>query len=175
MKKIATILGVLFAFAFVTAPAIAQAPQPYPNRVVKLIIGFPAGQATDILGRQLAERMSAAFGQPVIVENRPGQSGSMALDTLARSAPDGYTMILAASGGLGLWIGMLFPKGTPADIVSKVSTQLNKDLTDPELVRKFVELGAVPHPSSPKDFAQFIKAEYVRVGKLVQESGAKAD
>jgi tripartite-type tricarboxylate transporter receptor subunit TctC len=74
--------------------------QAYPNKVVKLMVGFPAGQGTDTLARILAERLSASLKQQVIVENRPGQGGSIALAALAKSPADGYTIMLSSNGAL---------------------------------------------------------------------------
>jgi tripartite-type tricarboxylate transporter receptor subunit TctC len=320
------VLPVALCGGAVATSAHADAPAGYPTKMIKLMVGFPAGQATDLVARMLAERMSTAFGQPVIVENRPGQGGTLALNAIAHSAPDGYTMILAASGGLvtnphlfkdfpfnplndfepvslvaelplalvvnpskpfndmksfldqakanpgklnyastgngtsshlameslkratqidlvhvpypgsvkaltdliagnvdvmfdnvavtqqlinagklkvlavgsrkrlaqfpnvptltesgfpalpaGFWLGMLFPKGTPAAIVSKVNAQVAKDLADPVLQKKLLETGTIPRASSPQEFAKFIREEYMRMGKVVRDSNIKAE
>ncbi len=72
----------------------AQAQAAKGPRVVKIIVGFPAGQATDIVARQLAEKLPAVTGNNYIVDNRPGQGGSLAMGVLAKSAPDGGVMML---------------------------------------------------------------------------------
>jgi len=74
--------------------AIAQ--EPYPSRPVRFILPFPPGGGTDILGRIIAERLSASLGQPVVIENRGGAGGNVGAEAAARSAPDGYTILLAA-------------------------------------------------------------------------------
>ena len=88
--------------ALLTAGSVALLPgafaQPMPEasgRVVKLIVGFPAGQATDLVSRVLAERMRVVTGDNYVVENRPGQGGSLALGQLARSTANGTVMMLA--------------------------------------------------------------------------------
>ena len=86
--------------AGLAAAAPAQAAGQWPAKPVKLLVGFPPGQATDAVARLLAERLSAKLNQPVIVENRPGQGGSIALAALAKAAPDGYTMMLSATASL---------------------------------------------------------------------------
>jgi tripartite-type tricarboxylate transporter receptor subunit TctC len=315
------VLPTAFCIGATAFPAHANTPNTYPNKVIKMLVGFPAGQATDLVARLLGERMSAAFGQPVIVENRPGQGGTIALNALARSAPDGLTMILAASGGLvtnphlfkkfpfdalqdfepislvaecplllvahpdkpidsikalidsaksnpgtwtyastgngtsshlameslkyatqanllhvpypgsvkavtdlitgnvdvlfdsvaatqqlviagklkllasgsrtrlaqfpntptlaesgfptipaGFWIGMLFPKGTPPEIVNKVNGQIAKDLEDPALKKKLLEMGIIPRATTPQEFRKFIKDEYARMGKVIRDT-----
>lgn len=84
-----TILGGLAAT--LAAPAIAQAP--WPNRPVKLIVPYAPGGATDTLARPWADKLSQAFGQPFIIDNRGGASGMIGAEAAARSAPDGYTLL----------------------------------------------------------------------------------
>lgn len=86
----------LAAFACATAPAFAQGS--YPNRPVKLIVAFPPGGAVDGIGREIAKGLSDLWGQPVIVENKPGAAGVIAADSTVKSAPDGYTLFLATDG-----------------------------------------------------------------------------
>jgi tripartite-type tricarboxylate transporter receptor subunit TctC len=83
------ILAITLALLAVIAPARAQ---NFPTRTITLIVPFPPGGSTDVAGRILADKMGAALGQPVIVENVGGAGGSIAVGRLARSAPDGYTI-----------------------------------------------------------------------------------
>lgn len=76
-----------------TTAASAQAP--YPNRPIRLVVGFAAGGPTDVIGRLIAQDMSATLGQPVLVENRTGANALIATQFVAREAPDGYTILLA--------------------------------------------------------------------------------
>ena len=66
--------------------------QPYPNKTVRVIVGFAPGGATDIIARLLSPRLTAAMGQPIVVENRAGADSLIASDIVARSVPDGYTL-----------------------------------------------------------------------------------
>jgi len=77
------------------APAARAAA--WPERPVRVIIGYPAGGPTDLVGRLLQEPLQRLWGQPVVIENRPGASQIIASEAVARSAPDGYTLLLAAS------------------------------------------------------------------------------
>ena len=70
------------------------AAQSYPARPVKAIISFPAGSSTDIVGRIVLQKVSEAWGQPVVIENRGGAGGSLAANAVAKSAPDGYTLLI---------------------------------------------------------------------------------
>ncbi|HEY1288729.1 MAG TPA: tripartite tricarboxylate transporter substrate binding protein [Burkholderiales bacterium] len=76
--------------------AAANAQEAYPSRPVKFILPFPPGGGTDILGRIIAERLSASLGQPVVTENRGGAGGNVGAEAAAHSAPDGYTIVLVA-------------------------------------------------------------------------------
>jgi tripartite-type tricarboxylate transporter receptor subunit TctC len=75
-----------------TAPSLAQASKAFPTRAIKLVVAFPAGGPTDLTMRQLAENASKVLGQPVIVENRPGASGSLPAAQLQSTQADGYTL-----------------------------------------------------------------------------------
>src|SRR5262245_55425569 len=77
----------------ISAGAGAQTAK-YPDRPVKILVGFSAGGGTDVAARILAQKMSEGFAQTVVVENRPGVSGMIALEATARSAPDGYTLMM---------------------------------------------------------------------------------
>src|ERR1700742_1263033 len=68
--------------------------------VTRILVGFPPGQATDLVARLLADRLSPLLGETVIVENRPGQGGSIALDSLSQSPADGHTLVLAPLASL---------------------------------------------------------------------------
>jgi tripartite-type tricarboxylate transporter receptor subunit TctC len=87
----------LFAFCVAILFAGSAAAQAYPSKPIRLIIPFPAGGATDVLGRTLAQKLSGALGQSVVVENKPGAGGIIGADAAAKSAPDGYTLLLATN------------------------------------------------------------------------------
>jgi tripartite-type tricarboxylate transporter receptor subunit TctC len=99
---------VLFAAYAVFATTMAHA-QPWPAKPVKLVVPFAAGGAVDATARLLAQELQGELGQPVVVENRTGAGGVIAVDQVAKSAPDGYTMALAASTNLT----MAFISGKP--------------------------------------------------------------
>jgi tripartite-type tricarboxylate transporter receptor subunit TctC len=81
--------------ALVTAPVLAQAQGTYPDRPIKFVISFPPGGATDTYFRQLTGELSAALGQPVVIENRGGAGGYIGWMAVANAEPDGYTLMVA--------------------------------------------------------------------------------
>jgi tripartite-type tricarboxylate transporter receptor subunit TctC len=88
------------AAATLAHPAVAQAG--YPDRPIHIIVGYAAGGGVDIVARLLGEPIKQALGQPVIVENRTGASAMIASNTVAKAAPDGYTLLMAASGEVAI-------------------------------------------------------------------------
>jgi tripartite-type tricarboxylate transporter receptor subunit TctC len=93
--RLVTSLCLIAAASLAGGNALAQA-EAYPTKPIRFILPFPPGGGTDILGRILSERMSADLGQPVVIENRGGAGGNVGAEAAARSAPDGYTIVLAA-------------------------------------------------------------------------------
>ncbi|MDO9709406.1 Bug family tripartite tricarboxylate transporter substrate binding protein [Paracraurococcus lichenis] len=89
--------GLLAAAALLPAPARAQA---WPTRPVRLVVGFTPGSSTDVTARIFAQAFSQAWGQPVVVENIPGQGGAIGADRVAKSPPDGATLLWGANGAL---------------------------------------------------------------------------
>ena len=85
------------ALAFILLPSIGRAvqAQAYPDRVVKIIVPFPAGGTADAVPRIVADWLSRKWAQTVVIENRPGAAGNIGADVVYRSAPDGYTLLSA--------------------------------------------------------------------------------
>jgi tripartite-type tricarboxylate transporter receptor subunit TctC len=84
------------AAAFPALPSIARA-QPYPSRPVHIILGFPPGGSSDVIGRLMAQWLSERLGQPFVFENRPGAGSNIGTEMVARAPPDGYTLLWATS------------------------------------------------------------------------------
>jgi tripartite-type tricarboxylate transporter receptor subunit TctC len=138
------------ALAAVTA-AQAQAPA-YPTRPVKIIVPFPAGGPLDVLGRAMGDKLAASLRQPFLIENRVGASGNTGSDAAAKSAPDGYTLLLVLSSTLTV---------NPA-LYQKMPFDPEKDLRLITIATSSSQL-LVVHPSLPvhsvKEFVAFASKE----------------
>ena len=146
--------------------AIAALAQAQGGKTTRILVGFPPGQATDIVARLVAERLSAALGHPVIVENKPGQGGSVVLAQLAKSPADGSVLTLSA---------LAAPAGTPREVRERIGGEAAKAIRTPEFAEKLAAIGAVPRPSTPDEFGALLRAESPRWREIVAKSGAKAE
>jgi tripartite-type tricarboxylate transporter receptor subunit TctC len=91
----------LLALALLCA-APAAADEAYPSRPIRIFVGFAAGGGTDVMARIVAPRMSERLGQPVIIENRAGAGGNLATEVVAKSAADGYTLLMGTIAALAI-------------------------------------------------------------------------
>jgi len=142
MKKVFLLLSLALSFAVHA--------QSYPNRPVKVIIPWPPGQATDLAARIVGEKLSQQLGQPFIMENKPGAGGSIGTEIVARSAPDGYTLLAASSGPISIMPNL---QKTPYEPL--------KDLAPVSLIAT-VPFALVVAPSFPaqnaKEFLALVRA-----------------
>jgi tripartite-type tricarboxylate transporter receptor subunit TctC len=143
MKRIAALL----AFAAFAGLALAQA---YPSRPVRLVVPFPAGSTPDIVGRTLGQKLADAWGQPVVVENKPGAGGNIGTAEVARALRDGYTLLIGSNGPIA--VNQTLYKDLPYSPA--------KDLKPISLLAAAPQL-LVVHPSVPAgDLRQFV--DYAR-------------
>lgn len=127
------------------APSAALA-QAYPSRPLRMMVAFPPAGATDILARLIAQGMSNALGQTVVVENKPGAGGMIGLDASAKSQPDGYNILFCAVTNQAI-AGHLYPKA---------QSDITRDFEPISLIANGAHILNV-HPSVPaKNFAEFI-------------------
>ena len=320
------VLLTLFLVPLFAAAGPSFGQTAYPNKPIKLVIPFPPGGPLDLAGRAIGQKLQDAWGQPVVVENRPGAGGNIGADAVAKSAPDGYTLVMGAlsthavnphlfakmpydalkdfapvtlvattpnvlvvntavpandvrelvalaraspgklsfasgsngsaghlagelfktlagidivhvpyKGGapalqdllggqvqfmfdnlanstaqmkagklkafavttakrsalapelptmaevgvaafdISTWYGIMAPANTPPDIVRKLNTEIVKILGSDDMREKLKAQGAEPAPTSPEEFAAFIRAEWTKYAKIVKDSGAKVD
>jgi tripartite-type tricarboxylate transporter receptor subunit TctC len=143
------------------AAGMAWGQQPYPTKPVRIVVGFAAGGSIDIVARILAQKLSASWGQQVVIDNRAGAGGNIGGELVAKSPPDGYTLLVSSGGALG----------TNSSIYSKMAYDPLKDLT-PIALLVYQGNVLILNPSVPprtlKDFIAFAKA---RPGQLNNGSG----
>ena len=124
MKKA---LALLVAIVLCAGGAVAQ--ERYPQKPLRIVVPFAPGGSTDIIARLIGERLSGALGQPVVIENRPGAAGNIGAEIVARSAPDGYTLLMATTGVMSinnaLYKNMSFDSSTNFDYVVFVASITN--------------------------------------------------
>lgn len=134
--------------------------QPYPSKPIRFIVSFPPGGSADLISRAIAPRMSEKLGQPVVVENRAGAGGMIGVDAVAKSAPDGTTIGLAAAGALT----------TNIHIYPSMPFHPEKDLA-PISMLAMIPFFLVAHPSQPATLKEVIAQ--ARSGNLAYGHGGQ--
>jgi tripartite-type tricarboxylate transporter receptor subunit TctC len=142
-----------------TAFSVAHAQEPYPSKPIRFILPFPPGGPTDILGRLISERLGAQLGQPVVTENRGGAGGNVGAEAAARSAPDGYTIVLVAPS-----------LAISPTLYTKLNYDPVKDLAPISLVATVPNV-IVTQVSHPATLREFIAAEKAKPGTMNFGSG----
>src|SRR6476660_5178048 len=122
MNRIVCVLAAL-VLGLVVHPLGAQTN--WPEKPVRLVVGFTAGSATDVTGRMFAQRFSEAWGQPVIVENIAGNSGAIGTDKVAKAAPDGYTLMWSGNAAITILPSLQTLPFDPLKDLAPISTALS--------------------------------------------------
>src|SRR5687768_11140773 len=152
MRLLALALSLLFCIN-------VWAQEAWPSRPLRFILPFPPGGSTDILGRLIAERLAAGLGQPVVTENRGGAGGNVGAEAAARSAPDGYTIVLVAPS-----------LAISPTLYSKLSYHPVKDFAPVSLVATVPNV-MITQPSLPGHLTEFIAFIKGKPGALNFGSG----
>jgi tripartite-type tricarboxylate transporter receptor subunit TctC len=159
MKRLAFLLLALL----VSAAAHAQ---NYPNRALKVVVPWPPGQATDIAARLVAQKLQDALGQPVVIDNRAGAGGAIGSELVAKSAPDGYTLLAASSGPISIMPNL---QKTPYDPLGDFA---------PVSLIALAPFALVTNPSFPaanaKEFIALLKANPEKYTFASSGTGATA-
>ena len=148
--------------AWFTAAMLATAvqAQEYPTKPIRLIISFPPGGSSDLIARVIAPRMAERMGQQVLVENRPGAGGNIGVDAVAKSAPDGYTIGLAAAGALS----------TNINLYPNMPFHPEKDLA-PVSMLAMIPFFLVAHPSQPASLKAVLENAKAKPGAIAYGYG----
>ncbi len=156
-----TLLAVLLALSAALAPAGASA-QRWPSRPIHLVVPYVAGGPVDVSARLLGGKLQAALGQPVVVENKPGAGGNIGADYVAKSAPDGYTLVMGAIATHAI---------NPA-LYSNIPYDPVKDFRHIALVVQVPNVLVVNNEVPARNVAEFIALAKANPGKLDFASGS---
>lgn len=145
-RQAVTALATLAAACAATGTAHAQAPAAWPNKAVRIVVPYAPGGANDILARVVAEKLAPALGQPVLVENKAGAGAVVGTDFVAKATPDGYTLLMAASGPIVF---------NPA-LMSNLSYAPLRDLAPISMVGSFPTILAVREDFAARSVADLV-------------------
>ncbi|HEY7239853.1 MAG TPA: tripartite tricarboxylate transporter substrate binding protein [Burkholderiales bacterium] len=149
--------------SLVTCNALAQG---YPNRPVRVVVPWPPGQATDIAARVVAQKLQESLNQPFVIENKPGAGGAIGSDIVAKSTPDGYTLVAASSGPLSIMPNL-----------QKIPYDPLKDFAPVSMVA-ITPFALVTHPSFPAanamEFVALLRANPGKYTFATSGTGATA-
>ena len=146
--------AVVAGLALWLLPAVASA-QDFPTKPIKLIVPFPAGGPNDIIARIVGQRMSEIMKQPIVIDNRSGQGGTLGTDAVAKAAPDGYTISITNAGALAINQSM-----------EKVPYDVAKDLVPVTLVVTVPEMLVVAGNVPAKNMSELVALAKAQPGKL---------
>jgi tripartite-type tricarboxylate transporter receptor subunit TctC len=141
------LIALLAGAALAMTAAKAPAQGTYPTRQITIVVGFSAGGTTDIVARLIAEELRKAWGQPVVIENKPGAGGNIGADIVAKAKPDGYTLLMASVGPLAI----------NASLYAKMPYDNLKDFSPISLVVHVPNMLVVNPATIPsKSFGEFV-------------------
>lgn len=149
-------LKIVTAFALAIGCVMPAAAQNYPTKTIRVIVPYPAGGATDFFARLVFPKMGEVLGQSVVVENRPGAGTAIGASEVARSAPDGYTLLLGDAGTYAF---------NPT-LYKKLSYDPTKDFAPVSLTGRFALILAVNPATPAKSVQEFVAAAKSQPGKI---------
>ena len=150
------------ALAILTVASTAALAQGYPSRPIRIVVGFPPGGGNDIIARLVGAKMQESWGQAVVIENKPGANSIIAAEFVAKAAPDGYTLLVNATGGMSL---------NPV-IYTQLPYDSLKDFVPISMVGVF-PLVLVVHPSVPaRSVRELVAYAKANPGKLNYSAGS---
>ncbi len=137
-------------------PVTARAEDPYPSRPVRIVVSFTAGGTTDIIARLVGQQLSERWGQPVVIDNRPGAGGNIGTEHVVRSPPDGHTLLVGSVGPLAINVTLF--RNLPYDP--------RRDLAAVSLIAGVPNVLIVPADFPARDVAGFVAEAKRRPGQL---------
>ncbi|MCZ4313892.1 tripartite tricarboxylate transporter substrate binding protein [Comamonadaceae bacterium G21597-S1] len=157
LKQLVRLTGAVALTGLFAASGAWSQTDAWPNRPVKILVGFPAGGASDVMARLIGNKLSPALGVPVVIENRPGAAGTLAASVTARAPADGYTLLLASPTAVTL---------APSTMAGKINYDPAKDLAPISMVAKY-PLFLVARPGlGVKNMAELVQKAKAAPGKI---------
>ena len=167
--KTRTFLHATLAAAALLSGAAAWAQAAWPSKPIRIVVPYPPGGSSDIIARAVSQPLSEALKQPVIIENKAGANGNTGTDFVAKSAPDGHTLVLCDVGALAI---------SPS-VYAKLAFDPSKDLRGVTMLAYSPHLlvvhPSVPAPNTPAQFAQLIETDRQRYARIIRERGITVD
>ncbi|HEY4374801.1 MAG TPA: tripartite tricarboxylate transporter substrate binding protein [Burkholderiales bacterium] len=145
----------LAAFGTLCLGATAHAADPFPNHPIRMVVPFSAGGGTDVVARTVGQQMADMLGQSVVVDNRPGANGIIGAETVARAAPDGYTVLLTIAS-----------QSIAPAVYKKLPYDSLKDFIPVSLVATYPYVFVTPPNLPPKTFGEFVAYAKSKPGQL---------
>ena len=158
------VLRLVALFAFATFSAFGQA-QTYPNKLIKFVVPFPAGGDLDPIARGLGDHFQATWGQPYIVENKPGANAMIGTESVARSAPDGYTLLICSPGAMTI----------NPNLYSNVPYTVGKDIIPVSLVATTPMVWVVSRKLPWKTYSEVVSYIKANPGKVSFASAGRGN
>ena len=184
--------------------AVGALAQTYPTKPIRIIVPFPPVGAADLLTRTIGQKLTEAWGQQIIVENRPGVGGNLGVELAAKAAPDGYTAVMAAvttnAIGMSTYAKLGYhlerdlapvalagnvphilvahptlPARNVKEIITKVNAEVLKILATQEVKDRLLAQGGVAVGGTPEQLAERIKADIAKWGKVARTAGVKIE
>jgi tripartite-type tricarboxylate transporter receptor subunit TctC len=163
-------------------PVLAET---YPGKPVKIIVSTSPGGITDIAARILGAHITDRSGQPVVIDNRAGASGNIAMEAVARAAPDGYTLGFASTGNItfaeegfpgfevSTWFALFAPRGTPDAVVELLNGYTRSVRNDPDAKRRPESNYIDPLNLTAAGFAALVRADAIKWERIVRDTAAR--
>ena len=156
---------VLAAAVLLVAGVLPAWSADYPTKPIKIVVPYSPGGSTDALARILAERLGKRLGQTVIVENKPGASEQIAITSVTKAAPDGYTLLLSTLSGLAVNPGLYGPR---------LQYNPQKDLV-PIVLARLADMSLDVVGGAPAKVTDLIKSDSAKWKKVIDDAGIKVD
>jgi len=155
MKKILTCIALAIGLTAMASSTFAQAATNYPARPIKIVVPFAPGGTTDMLARLVGQRLTQSWGQPVVIENKPGAGATLGADIVAKSAPDGYTLLMGAAHHT-----------IAQQVYAKIPYHFDRDFAPITMVAMVPNMVVVNSEVPAKNIAEFIALAKTQPGKL---------